>query len=64
MAVQNNNSKILACPDLATDLLQILIPTIFNTLLCQKGQFTLQFSHVIEDGLIGKYLVITQKCQF
>ena len=35
-------------------LLQILTPTTFNSLLCQKG-------NVIEDGLLGKYSVITQK---
>ena len=42
MPVQNNNFKISARPDLATDLLQILIPTIINSLLCQKGQIALQ----------------------
>ena len=42
MPVQNSNSKISARPDLATYLLQILIPAIFNSLLCQKGQFKLQ----------------------
>ena len=42
MPVQNSNSKISACPDLARELLQILIPTTFNSLLCQKGQFTYQ----------------------
>ena len=36
-----------ACPDLAADL------------LCQKGNF--HFSHVLEDGLLGKYLAITRK---
>ena len=41
MPVQNSNSKISARPDLATQLLQILIPTTFDNLLCQKGQFTL-----------------------
>ena len=35
--VQNSNSKISACPDLDTYLLQILIPNTFNSLLCQKG---------------------------
>ena len=34
--------SISACTDLASYLLQILIPTTFNSLLCQKGQFTLQ----------------------
>ena len=42
MPVQNSNSKSSARPDLATNLLQILIPGICNSLLCQKGQFTLQ----------------------
>ena len=50
MSVQNSNSKISARPDLATNLLQILIPTAFLTLLCQTGQFT--------EGLLGIYLVI------
>ena len=42
MLVQNSNFKILARPDLATHLLQIPIPATFNSLVCQKGQFTLQ----------------------
>ena len=42
MPVQNSNFKISACPDLATQLLQILIPATINRLVCQKGQFTLQ----------------------
>ena len=42
MPVQNSNFKIFARPDLATDLLQILIPATFDSLGCQKGQFTLQ----------------------
>ena len=41
MPVQNSNSKIYACPDLATN-----ITVISNNLLCQKGQFTLQFSPI------------------
>ena len=40
--VQNSNTQIPASPDLATNLLQILIPTTFDSLLCQKSQFTLQ----------------------
>ena len=55
MPVQNSIFKISARPDLATYLLQILIPATFNSLVCQKGQFTLQ----LEDGLVGNYLVIT-----
>ena len=42
MPVQNSSFKISAHPDLATYRLQILIPAIFNSLLCQKGQITLQ----------------------
>ena len=57
MPAQNSNSKISAHPYLDTNLLQILIPTTFSSLLCHKEQFTL----VLEDGLLGKYLVITPK---
>ena len=42
MPVQNNNSKISAGSDIVANLLQILIPTIFKILLCQKSLFTLQ----------------------
>ena len=42
MHVQNSNFKISARPDLATNLLQILIPAKINSLVCQKGQFALQ----------------------
>ena len=42
MPVQNCNSRISACPDLATDILQILTPNTFNSLWSQKGQFTHQ----------------------
>ena len=42
MPVQNSIiNKISARPDLATQLLQILMPTTFNSLSYQKGQFTL-----------------------
>ena len=41
MPVQNSIFKISARPDLATNLLQILIPATFNSLVCQKGQLTL-----------------------
>ena len=44
----------------ATQLLQILLTTSFNTFLCQKGQFTLQQCHR-RIGLLGKYLIITPK---
>ena len=42
MPVKKSNSKISACPGLAINLLQILIPTSFNSLLFQKRQITLQ----------------------
>ena len=42
MPVQNSNFKISARPDLAPYLLQTLISVTFNSLVCQKGQFTLQ----------------------
>ena len=42
MPAQNSNFKISARPDLATNLLQIIIPATFNSLVCYKGQFTLQ----------------------
>ena len=42
MPVQNSNFKISTRPDLATNLLQILIPATIDSLMCQKGQFTLQ----------------------
>ena len=44
MPVQNNNFKNSARPDLATNLLQILIPDTINSLVCQKEQFALQLS--------------------
>ena len=42
MPVQNSNFKISTCPDLAAKLLQILIQATFNSLVCQKRQFSLQ----------------------
>ena len=60
MLVQNRNFEIFARPDLATYLLQILIPAIVNSLVCQKGQFTLQlctrrwFVRKISDYYIPK----------
>ena len=42
MPVQSSNSNVSAHPNLATKLLQILIPTTVNGLLCQKGQSTLE----------------------
>ena len=54
--VQNSNFKISARPDLATYLLQILIPATINSLVCHKGH--LHIFHIIEDDLFGKYLLI------
>ena len=63
MPVKNSNFKISARLDLTTNLLQILIPATSNSLVFQKGN--LHFSYVLEDGLLGKYLVITtQKSKF
>ena len=42
MPVQKSILKMFACPDLGTYLLQILIPATFDSLVCQKGQFTHQ----------------------
>ena len=53
MPVQNSNSKMSALPELAPNLLQILIPTTFYSLFDQKDN--LQFSHVLEEDLLGKY---------
>ena len=36
MPVQNSNFKMSARPDLATNLLQILIPATINSLVCRK----------------------------
>ena len=55
LPVQNSNLKISARPHLATNLLQILMPATYNSIVCQKGQFTFQ----LEDGLLEKYLVVT-----
>ena len=54
--MKNSNFKIYARPDLATNLLQILIPATINSLVCQKGN--MHFSYVLDDGLLGKYMVI------
>ena len=42
MHIQNSTSKFSARPDLATNLLQFLIPNTFDSLLCQKTNLTLQ----------------------
>ena len=41
MPVQNRKFISSARPDLATNQLEILIPATFNSLVCQKGQYTL-----------------------
>ena len=40
MTVHNSNFKILARPDIATNLPLILIPATMNNLVSRKGQFT------------------------
>ena len=50
MPVQNSNFKISARPDLATNLLQILLPATINCLVCQKGQY--RFNSVLEDFFV------------
>ena len=42
MPIRKSIFKISARPDLAFNLLQILIPATINSLVCQKGQVTLQ----------------------
>ena len=56
MPVRKSNSKVSSCLDLPTDL---FIPTTFKRLLSQKGN--LHISHVLENGLLGKYLFITHE---
>ena len=62
MPVQNSNFKMFARPDLASYLLQILLPATLNSLVCQKGQFTLQlcprrwFVRKISNYYIPKFL--------
>ena len=62
MPVQNSNSKIFPCPDLATYLLQILTSTyqLCSIVYCVKKD-SLHFSHALEDCLLEKYLIITPK---
>ena len=57
MPVQNSNFKISGRPDLATNLLQILIPVTFNSLECWKEQFTLQLfpRRVFVRDIFGYY---------
>ena len=57
MPVQNINSKVSTRPELGTNLLQILIPTTFNSLLGEKGQLTHQ--PCPRTGFGGKILDFT-----
>ena len=50
MPVQNSTSKISVCPDLATNLLQILILTTYVNDCVKRGN--LHIRHVLEDGLL------------
>ena len=60
MPVQNSIHKLSAYPDLATQLVLILISNTFNTLLCPMGN--LLFTHVLGDGFIKKrYMVVSSK---
>ena len=59
MPVQNNHSKISAHPDLAYQIVKILILTTLIAYCVEKGN--LHFSHALQDGLFRKYLVITPK---
>ena len=60
MPVQNGIYKISARQYLATQLLQILIPTTFYSPWCPKGQSICQL-HFIFEGLLGKDMVINSK---
>ena len=60
MPAWNGNNIICAHSDLATRLLQILIPTTFNSLICVK-KGNLHFSHVLKDDLLTGDLLITSK---
>ena len=55
MPVQNSNHKVFAYPDLVTQLLQIIVNYVYEPI--KKEQFTI-CSHVLDNGLLGKYLVI------
>ena len=59
MSAKNSNSKISAYPDLAYNLLQILIQLHLIVFCVKKSN--LHFSYVLKDGLLGKYLLITPK---
>ena len=58
MSVQNGNSKISVHPDLASNLLCILVLTTSKAYCVKKG--ILHFICVVK-GLFRKYLVITTK---
>ena len=60
MPLQNSNVKISARPDLATQLLQIIMPTTFDSLLCPKCQFTLQ-QCIRRLFIMKRYMVISPK---
>ena len=60
MPVQNSNSNISARPDLATNLLQILILALHLKAYCVK-KANLHFSYVLKGGLLGRYLVVNPK---
>ena len=57
MPIDKRISKFSAHPDLATYLLELLIPAMYDSLLGQKGQFTLQQGP--RRGLVRKFLVNT-----
>ena len=59
MPVQNTNIKISARPDLATNLLHILTKIRLELIAYCVKKGTFHFNHVLEDGLLGKYFVIT-----
>ena len=60
MPVQNSNFNISARPDLATYLIQIPIPATIYSLVCHKGQFTLQLCP--RRWFVGKiFFITTQK---
>ena len=61
MPVQNSNSKVSARPDLAFHLLEFLNQLNSIAYCIKKGN--LHFSHIIENDLLGKYLVFTPKSQ-
>ena len=59
MPDRNSYHKIFACPNLAAQLLQILVPGASHLIVyyVKKGNF--HFSSVLEDSLLRKYMFIT-----